>query len=507
MADAEKLFRKILVAGRGAAAVRVLRACRELGVTTVAVYAETDRDALHLRLADEATLIGPAPLARSYHDCAALIEAARRTGCDALHPGSGPLALQATFAEQIAAAGLVFVGPRPPVLAAAANKLAMRALAARLGLPVLPGSPDEVSDDNLAARAQELGWPLIIKPVAGHGGLGLRRVDKADQLDSLVRAARAELHNAGLPEALYLERCLDGARLIEVQILGDRHGHRVHLLERDCSLQWRHRKLVHEAPAAGLPEGLRTRLTEAALRLADALAYDSAGTVEFLVDSASGAFHFLELNATLGDEYAATEAVTATDLCLETLRVAAGLPLGVRQADVRARRHAITCALRAADPEHELVPTSGTITGLRLPGGAGVRNDIGVGAGQTIAATSGRQLGWLTLWADSRPACIARCERALAETAVLGLKTTLPLVEGVLQSPAYREGRHDTGFVLQASPNPAAAGDGTLAQVAFVAAAIASLRAAQERAPTTASGPRATAAPSGWKLSGRIARS
>ena len=506
MADAEKLFRKVLVAGRGAAAVRVLRACRELGVATVAVYAETDRDALHLRLADEACVIGPAPLARSYHHGAALIEAARHTGCDALHPGAGPLALQAAFAEQCAAAGLVFIGPRPDVLAAAANKLKMRALAASLGLPVLPGSPDEVTDDNLAAQGQALGWPLMIKPVAGHGGLGLRRVDKPDQLAALVRAARAELHNAGLPEGLYLERCLDAARLLEVQILGDRHGHRVHLLERDCSLQWRHRKLVHEAPAAGLPEGLRGRLTEAALRLADALAYDSAGTVEFLVDSASGAFHFLELNATLGDEYAATEAVTATDLCLETLRVAAGLPLRVRQADVRARRHAITCALRAADPDHNLVPTTGTITGLRLPGGAGVRNDIGVGAGQTITATSERQLGWLTLWADSRPACIARCQRALAETAVLGLKTTLPLVEGVLQSPAYLEGRHDTGFILQASPRPAAAGDGTLAQVAFVAAAIASLRSAQERASVTASGPRATAASSGWKLSGRFAR-
>ncbi len=506
MADAEGLFRKILVAGRGAAAVRVLRACRELGVATVAVYAETDRGALHLRLADEASVIGPAPLARSYHDGAALIEAARRTGCDALHPGAGPLARQAAFAEQCAAAGLVFIGPQPQVLATAANKLAMRALAVRLGLPVLPGSLDEVTDDNLAAQALALGWPLMIKPVAGHAGLGLRRVHQPEQLAALVRAARAELHNAGLPEGLYLERCLDTARLLEVQILGDRHGHRVQLLERDCSLQWRHRKLVHEAPAVGLPEGLREHLTDAALRLAEALDYDSAGTVEFLVDSASGAFHFLELNATLGDEYAATEAVTATDLCLETLRVAAGLPLGVRQTDVRARRHAITCALRAADPEHDLVPNIGTITGLRLPGGAGVRNDVGVAAGQTITATSGSQLGWLTFWADSRPACIARCQRALAETAVLGLKTTLPLVEGVLQSPAYLEGRHDTGFVLQASPLPAAAGDGTLAQVAFVAAAIASWRSAQERASATSSGPRATAAPSGWKLSGRIAR-
>lgn len=503
MAGVEPLFRKILVAGRGAAAVRVLRGCRELGVATVAVYSEADRGALHLRRADEACLIGPAALCRSYHDGAALIAAARRTDCDALHPGDGPLALQAAFAEQCAAAGLVFIGPRPAVLGAAADKLQMRALAARLGLPVLPGSSEEVIDDNLARQGQDVGYPLMIKAVAGHAGLGLRRVNQAEQLAALARAARAELHNAGLPEGLYLERCLDAARLLEVPILGDRHGHRVLLPERDCSLQWRYRKLVHEAPAAALSDTLRHHLAEAAWRLAVALNYDSAGTVEFLVDPASGAFHFLELNAALGHEGAVTEAVTGTDLCRETLRVAAGLPLGLRQTEVQARGHAIGCMLRAADTEQAWVPSSGTLTGLRLPAGAGVRNDIGVGIGQAITPCSDPLLGWLTLWADTRQSCIARSQRALAETALLGLKTTWPLAEAVLQSSLFIAGSHDTRGLPHHAPAPT--GAAVLVEVACVAAAIASHRDSQRQAPAGAT-LAAPAGPSAWKLSGRVAR-
>jgi acetyl-CoA carboxylase biotin carboxylase subunit len=462
---------KVLVANRGEIAVRVIRACREAGIRTVAVFSEVDGDALHVRLADEAHPIGPAPARDSYLVIDRLLDVARRTGADAVHPGYGFLSENARFAEACEAAGLRFIGPPAAAIARMGDKTAARRAAEATGIPVVPGTREPIGSDEEAERlARELGYPVLIKAAMGGGGKGMRLVERPAELSAALRLARSEATSAFGDGAVYLERAIVEPRHIEVQILADAHGHVVHLGERECSIQRRHQKLVEEAPSPAVDADLRQRMGEAACRLVASVGYRNAGTVEFLVDG-DRRFYFLEVNARLQVEHPVTELVTGIDLVREQLRIAAKEPLGYGQTDVVTRGWAIECRVSAEDPRARFMPCPGRIAAWRPPAGPWVRVDAGVYGGAEVPIHYDPLMAKLIVWGRDRDEAIGRMVGALGEFGVAGVRTTIPFHLAVMRHPDFRAGRLSTAFVERAFPDGLPRREGP-SRAAMVAAAV-----------------------------------
>ena len=440
-------MRKLLVANRGEIAVRVVRAARELGIRTVAVASEADRDALHVRAADEHVVVGPAPAARSYLDVDAVLTAARETGADAVHPGYGFLSERADFAERAADAGLTFVGPAPEAIRLMGDKARARGTAAAAGVPTVVGSEGTVPDAERAVElAGTIGYPVAVKAAAGGGGRGIRVVGSADELRAALPVARAEAAAAFGSAEVYLERFVQRARHVEVQVFGD--GERVvHLGERECSLQRRRQKVLEEASAPLLPEGTRRAMAASAVRLGEAVSYTGAGTVEFLYDVERDEFSFLEMNTRIQVEHPVTEAVTGHDLVREQLTVAAGQPLSFRQEDVQPRGHAVELRINAEDPAAGFFPSPGRLEVMRMPAGPFVRVDSGFEAGSEVVPYYDSLLAKVVVWGRTREEALARARRALDEVEVRGVATTAGFLREVLDVPEVVAGEYHTTFL------------------------------------------------------------
>ncbi len=440
------MFDTVLVANRGEIALRVLRACKELGLRTVAVYSEADRDAPHAAYADAAYLLGPAPAAESYLNIPRLIEVARQAGAGAIHPGYGFLAENPAFARAVAEAGMVFVGPPAEAMERMGGKTAARREASAAGVPVVPGTLDPVADPAEVARlAEGFGYPIAIKAVGGGGGRGLRVVRSSDEIAEAFASARREAVASFKNEALYVEKYLDNPRHIEIQILADAHGNVIHLGERDCSVQRRHQKLIEECPSPALTPELRAEMGAAAVRLARAVGYVGAGTLEFLYQD--GAFYFLEMNTRIQVEHTVTEHVYGVDLVRAQLRIALGKRLWLSQEELTPRGHAIECRINAEDPLHGFRPALGTITEYREPAGLGVRVDSGVRAAYRIPEQYDSLLAKLVVWAETRPEAIARARRALADYTIGGVITTIPFHQAALAHPVFVAGDATVNFI------------------------------------------------------------
>ncbi|MBI4841523.1 MAG: acetyl-CoA carboxylase biotin carboxylase subunit [candidate division NC10 bacterium] len=440
------MFSKVLIANRGEIAVRIIRACRELGIRTVAVFSQADADALHVQLADEAVCIGPPQAAESYLKVAAIISAAEITGAEAIHPGYGFLAENPHFAEVCEGCGIRFIGPSASSIQMMGDKAAARRMAAAQGVPVLPGSQHPVPDLEEARRvARDIGYPVIIKASAGGGGKGMRVVTEPEALESSLATAAAEAAAAFGDAAVYLERYLPDPRHVEIQVLMDGHGQGIHLGERDCSIQRRHQKLLEEAPSPALTDALRQAMGRAALSVAQAAGYRNAGTVEFLLDEL-GNFYFMEMNTRIQVEHPVTEMVTGLDLVKAQLRIAAGEPLPVSQADVRLTGHSLECRINAEDPDRFL-PSPGRLTNYRSSGGPGVRVDSHAYIGYVVPPYYDSLLGKLIVHGCDRGEAIARMQRALDETQIQGVQTTIPFHQKVLRHPDFLAGRTSTRFL------------------------------------------------------------
>jgi acetyl-CoA carboxylase biotin carboxylase subunit len=446
--------KKILIANRGEIAVRIIRACREMGISPVAVYSECDRTALHVRYADEAYAIGASAPRESYLRIDAILGAARRAGVDAVHPGYGFLAENDEFAAACRDAGLIFIGPTPEAIALMGSKTAARAAAARAGVPVVPGTEDalpaDVSDETIARLADGIGYPLLVKAVAGGGGKGMRTVGDRGDLAGAVRAARSEAASAFGDAHVYLERQLTRPRHVEVQLLGDQHGAVVAFVERECSIQRRHQKVVEETPSPAVSRPLRQALTAAAAAVARAVGYTNAGTIEFLL-AEDGTFYFLEMNTRLQVEHPITEMVTGLDLVRWQIRIARGerLDIDPERAQTPAG-HAIECRIYAEDPDNNFLPAPGRILQLRAPAGPGIRDDSGATAGLDVPIFYDPLISKLVAWAEDRPRAIARMRRALGEYIVTGIKTTLPFFSWLFAQPQFADGAFHTTFLDEA---------------------------------------------------------
>ncbi len=444
------MFRKILIANRGEIAVRVLRACREMGVRSVAVYSEADAAALHVRMADEAYLIGPAEALQSYLDPERIIQAARAARADAIHPGYGFLSENAAFAEAVQQAGLTFIGPPPAAIRAMGDKAAARAVAQASGVPVTPGYQGLDDDDALLQAAQSLGgWPLLVKAAAGGGGKGMRVVQNAAGLPEAIASARREAQHAFKDTRLILERYIQNAHHVEFQILGDEHGNMVHVFERECSVQRRHQKIIEESPSPLLDDALRQRMGAAAVSAAQAAGYTNAGTIEFIIDPDTRQFYFLEMNTRLQVEHPITELISGLDLVQWQIRIAAGQRLPFTQADLHARGHAIECRLYAEDPANGFLPATGTLLRFIEPKGPGVRVDSGVGSGDAISIHYDPLIAKLVVYAEDRPTAIHKMLAALGETVLLGLTTNIRFLQDVLSDEAFQSGQAHTTWVEQ----------------------------------------------------------
>lgn len=446
------MFKKILIANRGEAAVRIIRACQELKIRTVAVYSEADATALHALLADEAVLIGPPPAAESYLQIDRLVEAARQTGCQAVHPGYGFLAESPEFAEAVTAAGLVFIGPHAEAMRVMGSKTAARAAMEQAGVPLVPGYHPQpgASNADLQAAAQALGFPVLVKAAAGGGGKGMRLVHTPEALNQVLPSARREARQAFGNDELYLEKYLAQARHIEFQVFGDRFGNLAHLFERECSIQRRHQKIIEETPSpffAGR-EDLRRRMGAAAVAAAQAINYHNAGTVEFLVD-ANGNFYFLEMNTRLQVEHPVTELVTGLDLVKLQLRVAAGEPLPFKPADLSQRGHAIECRVYAEDVANGFLPATGRVLRVVEPAGPGLRVDAGVTSGNEVTHHYDPMIAKLIVLGQDRLDALGKMVWALEQYLILGVTTNIPFLRQVIQHEAFRQGELTTDFVEQ----------------------------------------------------------
>ncbi|MGH9476213.1 MAG: acetyl-CoA carboxylase biotin carboxylase subunit [Terriglobales bacterium] len=469
------MFTKILIANRGEIAVRLVRACRDLGILSVAVYSDVDRCGLHVLEADEAIRLGEAPAADSYLNIPRVLEAARRTGAQAIHPGYGFLSESATFAATCRQAGVVFIGPTPEAMAALGSKTAARKLAHKHNIPILPGTVDAVTSLAEAERvAASIGFPVMLKAAFGGGGKGMRLVTSASELASAYALAGAEADAAFGDPALFLERAVPAPRHVEIQILGDEHGNLLWLGERECSVQRRHQKVIEESPSPRLSEKTRLAMGEAACAAARAAGYTNAGTVEFLLDEQED-FYFLEVNTRLQVEHPVTELCTGLDLATWQIRIAAGEPLSLRQHDIVRRGHAIECRIYAEDPEQDFLPSPGTILRLRPPSGPGVREDTGVYEGWTVPLEYDPLLSKLIVWGEDRPQALARMRRALREYHLAGLRHNLDFFRRVFADAEFIAGRTDTGYVtrLLTRPEPSPPEAATWAEAASVVAAVA----------------------------------
>jgi acetyl-CoA carboxylase biotin carboxylase subunit len=440
------MLKKVLVANRGEIAVRVLRACRELGLKTVAVYSDVDRNALHVRYADEAYPIGPAPARQSYLRIDRMIDVAHRAGADAIHPGYGFLAEQAAFAQACRDAGLIFVGPSPETLAMAGDKAAARRMMSTAGVPIIEGTDEELTDAGLVAAAQRIGLPLKIKAAAGGGGKGMRTVRALEDLNSALLAARREAEAAFGDGTLYLERVVEDARHIEFQILADHHGNIIHLGEREGSIQRRHQKVMEEAPSLAITPEMRQRMGETAVWVAKTAKYTNAGTVEFLLDR-EGNFYFLEMNCRLQVEHPVTEMITGVDIVKEQLRIASGRKLRYRQEDIRWRGWSIECRILSEDPYNEFLPSTGRITWLHEPTGPGVRVESGIYEGFVISPYYDSMIAKLVVRGETRGEALLRMRRALEEYRVMGVHTNIPFHQQLLNDTRFIGGQIDTTFL------------------------------------------------------------
>ena len=438
---------KVLIANRGEIALRILRSCRELGISTVAVYSTVDRTALHVQLADEAVCVGEGPSNKSYLNIPNILAAATSRGVDAIHPGYGFLAENDRFAEMCRDHGITFIGPSPHAIRSMGDKSTAKSTMQTVGVPTVPGSEGLLPNPEAAAElAAAMGYPVMIKATAGGGGRGMRLVPSPDQLVKLYKAAQGEADAAFGNPGLYMEKFIDRPRHVEVQILADRHGNVVHLGERDCSIQRRHQKLLEEAPSPALDPELRRRMGEAAVAAARSINYEGAGTVEFLLDRGGG-FYFMEMNTRIQVEHPVTEMVTGIDLIAEQLRIAGGEPISVRQEDIQMNGHAIECRINAEDAQHNFRPAPGRITGWLPPGGPGVRVDSHVYTGYDIPPFYDSLIGKLIIWAPNRPAALKRMKRALNECAITGIPTTVDFHLRMLDRPEFQRGDVHTKFV------------------------------------------------------------
>ncbi|HEY1351055.1 MAG TPA: acetyl-CoA carboxylase biotin carboxylase subunit [Ktedonobacteraceae bacterium] len=442
-------FQKVLIANRGEIALRVIRACRELGLASVAVYSEADRQALHVRMADEAYPIGPAPASQSYLHIPTLLAVARRSGAQAVHPGYGFLSENASFVQACQQAGLIFVGPSADLQRAVGEKTAARNTARLADVPIVPGALlDEMPTEAIVEQAARIGYPLLLKAAAGGGGKGIRFVRDPQTLLSSLRTARSEARSAFGDDRVYLEKAVAPARHIEVQFIADTHGHVVHLGERECSIQRRHQKLIEESPSPVLDEELRQRMTLATVNLIRSIGYVNAGTAEFLL-GADRSFYFLEINARIQVEHPVTEWCTGLDLVQEQLRVAAGLPLSFTQDEVLWRGAAIECRISAEDPHNRFLPATGTVTALQEPSGPGVRVESSLYPGLQVPLFYDPLLSKLIVWGSDRAQAIARMRRALDEYRIVGVRTTLPFARWLMDHPRYLAGDFSTDFLAQ----------------------------------------------------------
>ncbi len=491
------MLRKVLVANRGEIAVRIIRACHELGLGTVAVFSDIDRTGLHVRHANEAYYLGPAPAADSYLRADKIIDIAQRCGAHAIHPGYGFLAENAEFARAVADAGLIFVGPPPGAIATMGDKVRSRRAMLDAGVPVVPGSESGLSDEEAIAEAAEVGVPLLVKAAAGGGGKGMRRVDDLAAMPAALEAARRESLKAFGDDTIYLEKLIEGARHIEIQVLADAHGNAIHLGERECSLQRRHQKVLEESPSVTVTRELREEMGAAAVAAAQAVGYESAGTVEFLLDP-DGRFYFLEMNTRLQVEHPVTEMVTGIDLAKQMLRIASGRQLRCRQEDVEWNGHAIECRINAEDPYNDFLPSTGRISSLIEPTGPGVRVDSALFEGAEVSLYYDSLLSKLIAWGENRAAAILRMRRALAEYRIVGVKTTIPLHQKIVNTTRFVAGNYDTQyledtFVMQPEEER---------DLRRVAAITATLIAHQHRAEVI-NRLAPAGGPSAWKLLGR----
>jgi acetyl-CoA carboxylase biotin carboxylase subunit len=443
------LFDKILIANRGEIALRVIRACRALGVKTVAVYSEADAEARHVAEANEAVLIGPPPAPASYLNVEAILAAAHQTGAQAIHPGYGFMSENAEFARRCVEAGLVFIGPPPDVIQKMGDKVAARQMMAAAGVPIVPGTPGYLTSDpaELTTLAESVGYPLLIKAAAGGGGIGMIQVAGPEKLAAGLEQAQRRAQQAFGNPALYLERYITQPKHIEVQLLGDRHDHLIHLFERECSVQRRHQKVIEESPSPALDLETRQRIAQAALLAGQTVGYQNAGTVEFIMDRERN-FYFLEMNTRIQVEHPVTEMVTGVDLVQEQLKIAAGEALSIEQSDLRQHGHAIECRIYAEDPVN-FFPSPGTITAYREPGGEHVRLDSWVQAGTVVSHFYDPLLAKLVVWGADRAEAITRTRAALSEFQIEGIKTNLPLHQKILAHPAFVAGTYDVTLLAK----------------------------------------------------------
>jgi acetyl-CoA carboxylase, biotin carboxylase subunit len=495
---------KVLIANRGEIAVRIIRACHELGIETVAVYSEADRNAMHVRYADAAYFIGPPPSRESYLRIDKILEAARKSGADAIHPGYGFLAERADFAQACADEGITFIGPKPSSIAAMGDKAMARATVIRAGVPVVPGTEAEgnLRDDEILAVAPQLGFPLLIKATAGGGGKGMREVRSMDEMAQAIASARREAESAFGDGNVYLEKLVTGARHIEIQILADTQGNLIYLGERECSIQRRHQKVLEEAPSPFVDsdEALRRRMGEVACKAAAAVDYVNAGTIEFLVDKEKN-FYFLEMNTRLQVEHPVTEIVTGVDIVKEQIRVARGRQLSRKQDDIKLTGWAIECRINAEDPYNNFMPSTGTVTASIIPTGPGVRVDTGVYAGYTIPRFYDSLISKLVCWGETRGEALLRMRRALEEYKIVGVKTNIPLHQNLIDSLRFQAGTFDTRFLEErfkmedeAAPH---------SEVAAILATLVAHQQGQHAAQIMQRGARDT---SNWKWVGRYER-
>jgi acetyl-CoA carboxylase biotin carboxylase subunit len=442
------MFNKVLVANRGEIAVRIIRACRELGIGTVAVFSEADRNALHVRYADEAYLIGPAPSRDSYLRADKIFEVAKKSGADAIHPGYGFLAEREDFAAKCADLNITFIGPKPSSIAAMGDKGMARATVIKAGISVVPGTEDvgNMTDDDLLRIAPTVGFPLLVKATAGGGGKGMREVKNIEEMPILLASARREAESAFGDGNVYLEKLIEGARHIEFQILADSFGNVIHLGERECSIQRRHQKLLEESPSPFVDDELRQKMGDVAVKSAQAVDYINAGTIEFLVDKDRN-FYFLEMNTRLQVEHPITEMVTGVDVVAEQLRIARGRQLSYKQEDIQFKGHSIECRINAEDPFNGFMPSTGRITHSLLPTGPGVRVDTGVYPGFEITPYYDPMIAKLIVWGETRGQAILRMRRALEEYRIVGVRTNIPFHQTLMDSHRFMGGQFDTRFV------------------------------------------------------------
>lgn len=503
----DKLFNKILVANRSEIAVRIISACRVLGIPSVAVYSEADKAGKHRLVADEAVFIGPPPPRESYLDIQKIIAAAKETGCDAIHPGYGFLAENPELPKACQAAGIVFIGPSAEAMLLMGNKVESRVKMSDAGVPLIPGMTASAVDPKVFRQAADkAGYPVIIKAAAGGGGKGMRIVDEPSGLDDALEAARREALNAFNDDTIYLEKYIANSRHIEFQILADTHGNCVHLFERECSIQRRHQKIIEESPSVALDDDLRVRMGETAVAVAKAAGYVNAGTVEFLVDE-EGGFYFLEMNTRIQVEHPITEMVTGTDLVVEQIRIAAGQPLSSALSRLSQRGHAIECRIYAEDGQNNFLPSTGKIHYYSEPTGPGIRVDSGVMAGLEISIDYDPIMAKLIVHAPDRDTAITKMIGALHDYKLLGIKTSKNFMVDVLKHPAFRDGATYTNFI-EKHMSGRATGTDAYHTLATAVASVASLADRKTVAIETGDGTAATPSPwqtlGSWEIGGAI---